>query len=300
MAIRGQIEQSGTVARDQMRVTVESIGLELPAQAPLMSYTQQSSKTNYTETVSALTAHEANLIEQLTTGFKSSIRHHIECIQNHTRVRETNTELLYVRLKQINAYITDFHWAQAVEKSTSVLAKHELERIEKLMADWYALNQLGPEAVTAQDSLHEVAEALYPAVQAALEADLKLGSRTDAQAFCDRVGTFRAKLTTARYAEPETQWSPTDLINNVREFADYFGGAIPYRLQIETVDFDRMLGQIDQLGVDELRENMMMPVAEAVNDYLVACWQLERAHIQAVETALKLCQGIHHLKIMTA
>ena len=299
MAFKDQITRQGVISREEMRVAMESVGLELPADMPLNSYTQLPTTTNHARTVHVMTEHMERALINLVGSFKSTLRVRIEGMAKMVAREEPHTDEMFGRLSLIAKTISDFDWNTASQVDTPEV-KAELETIQGYMGAWDHLGQLSAGGLFMKDSLYRQMVELLPDVTQAMENDLVFDSDGEAQQFEHRLGQLHVTISTARHCEPSEQWTPTELINNVLEQTAVFEGALPYRFQVETINFQRMLEKVEQMSEQDVLESTLIRTAEAINSYINDGWRLEKARWRTVDIALGIAKSIYNVKVLTA
>ncbi|WJJ54894.1 hypothetical protein [Xanthomonas phage RTH11] len=299
MAFKDQITRQGVISREEMRVAMESVGLELPADMPLNSYTQFPSTTNHARTLHAMTVHMEQALVNLVGSFKRTLKVHIEGMIKMVGQDEPHTDDMMAKLKLVVPTISDFDWSTAREVDTPEV-KAELEHIDGYMGAWDHLGQLSAESLFVKDSLYAQMVELMPEVTQVLERDLVFDSHEAARYFEDRLGQLHVAISTARQCEPSEQWTPTQLINYVLEQTPQFQGALPYRFQVETINFERMLEKVETMSEQDVLESQMLRTAEALCSFISDGWRLEKARYRTVDIALGLAKSIYNLKVLTA
>lgn len=299
MAVRTQIENQGTVHREQMRVALESIGLELPADMPLNSYTQMPSRQNLEQTKHVLSQHQEQALVNLVGSFKRSLKQSMDSIHEKIWRPASDVKSALYKLRCTSNYCSDVNWTELTGVEDPAI-QAECAIIEEAMNNWLGLQQLGLDAVSAFGSLYEDSRKAAVYVQEALQAKLTFATAQDADRFCGLLGTLSVRISTARHAEPVVNWTATELVNNVNEFGDQYKGPLAHLLQHESVDFDELFQQLDSLREQDVLEYRLCTIAEAIDSFLHDCWRLEGAFVRAVDSSMAICTSLYHLKTLTA
>lgn len=293
-----QLSDQRTVNRANMQVATESIGLELPERLQLASFTQHPSLTNYKE-VAALVKREATALqEHLTLRTREALRVKLESIVKWIRMDMPPYEPQNKLLQLVRNYLHFFDLGSIAVDHPNNIVQAELAKISAATEEWQALNSLGQEVIEF-DRLYQRAYSLWKPAQEALGLKLQLSSVADASSLTGSIEGFVAAAALAKHVEPEHLWSPMSLVEKTLEFMESFGGAIPYKLQEQVTSIELLLRELDDCEDGQDMQNQLI-MANALDTYLMWCWRLEEARVQAVTSSIKICRAIGHIRELTA
>lgn len=295
MAVREQLRTSGVVHRHQISVAVESIGFELPASAPLASFTEAPSATNLKETLSAIDKEERDLRLRLQMRTRAEIRESLQLsiasLQRDLPPHESNHNLL----KVVGQYLHDYVIPQTHEDP---MGQSELKVIDDAMVEFGGLYLMGHQVLDT-DGLYRQADALWERVQEAFARHLTNDSTIEENSLLDAVSAFTTSARMARVSDPDQQWSPQQLVSQASQYMESFTGAIPYKLQDVAIQAASLLEKLDSLR-DQDDLNRRLVVARSLQGYLNWCWIIEEARGKAVVCAIRICRAVGHLRSFTA
>lgn len=292
MAVHAQIEKTGTVHRDQMRVAMESIGLELPAEMPLNSFTQQPSSLNLAQTKHILSVHQENALVALVGSFKRDLKRTLEKINEY---RYRSHEDLSVKLNrlQIEGYrYEDFDIASVAGREEAPI-KAEHDHVTEMMARWEKLGQLGVDCICPFAGLRREAERLLVHVNEVIDRKLVFDREGEAEAFVNRLGQLGIKVSSAQHSEVENMLPVDGLIKAVVEAGQHYEG--PLAPRVRSLDLD-----VEELTEQYVLEGHLTRVASAIQDYLHYCWRLDDAFAQATNSASQAATSLYYLSTLTA
>lgn len=292
MAVRAQIEKTGTVSREQMRVAVESIGLELPADMPLNSYTQAPSRQNVEPTQHVLSAHQEKALVALVGSFKNELRTVLEKVTN-SRMRNYASLKSKLNRLQMDAYrYGGFDVTSVVDREEAAI-KAECDHISHVMDQFEKYNQLGSESICPFNGLRREAERLLVHVNEAIATKLQFRSEAEADQFVAMIGKFTCKVSALAYADKENPSMADGLIQSVVEAGQHYEG--PVAPQVDYIDLDP-----DALSEQQVLEGNLVKVVQAIDEFMFYCWKVDDAFAQAVNTASEAATSLYHLKVLTA
>lgn len=296
MAVRQHLTDQGVVSRNDMRVAMESLGVELPAHAPLNSFTEQPSRTNYAVAVSFIQTEEQTLINKVRDSARRELTQTLEEIG--TLIYKSDAEPYeprYAMLKIVSKYLTGY---TLPTDCADEIMQTELNKVSEVMTEWQKRKQLGQD-VLSNAQLYRTALELWQSVARVVDEKFMISNSDDETAILQVLNNFFATARAASHIEPETLWSPEEVVAHTLEFMQSFNGAIPYKFQGDSDGLQRLLREVDSIE-DQRTLHSLRVMADAVRTYLTWCWRLEDARVSAVDTSIAICRAAGHLRSMTA
>lgn len=312
MTLRQHLFERQSVCQHDMRVAVESIGLELPAQTPLNSFTQAPSQTNFKVTYGFIQTEEQQLINKVRDASRRELKGTLENIAEHIQCHRETFEVSHARLKIVAKYLTGYTIPEEHPDST---AQAELTAISSVLDEWRRHQQLGQDTIgcvidpfdvnsdtkpRARVSLspYQIALNLWEPVGRVISNEFLIQQYDDEVAFLQAINMFVSQVRVAGHISPDHLWSPNEVVEHTLRFIDFYSGPIPYKLQEQASGVHRLLQKVDSIE-DQRTLTSLITAAKAVRDYLSCCWRLENICVSAVDTSVSICQFAGHLRVLT-
>ncbi len=292
MAVRAQIEKTGTVHREQMRVACESIGLELPADLPLNSYTQVPSTTNLERTKHVLTAHQEKALVNLVGSFKRNATQTWGKIQDGRFRAYPDLRPKLNHLQRVASRYDGLDVANTVDRDEPAI-KAECDLISHVMDTLRNLNQLGQDSICPFTGLRREAEQVLVHINEAIATKLHFQGDAAVEQFVAMIGKFTCKVSAASYSEVENALSADGIVQAVTEAGQHYEG--PIAPQVETIELD-----LESLSEQQVLESQLGKVLDAINEFIFYSWKVDDAFAQATNTAVETAKSLYHLKVLTA
>lgn len=295
MAVNQHLTEQQAVSRHDMRVALESLGLDPPAEAPLNSFTEQPSRTNFSVALAFVRSKETELSDKLLYASRRQLTETLEQIANHIQAVKEPWEPRYLMLQVVSKYLDEYeipgnHVDEVVQK--------ELTAVHSYMSEWEKQKQLGQDVIE-NATLYQKALELWEPVSRVIASTFYVESYDDQVAILQAINNFCAAARQAEAIEQEQLWSPNELVAKTVAFMASFNGPIPYKLQSPTSGVHQLLRDVDKLEDQRLLTDSLQ-LALAVRDYLGWCWRLDAARTVAVDLSISISRCAGHLRAMTA
>lgn len=295
MAVSNHLATQRGVSRNDVRVAMESLEVQLPADAPLNSFTEQPSRCGYITFTDVIRAEEEALLARMLKRVKGELTYTLGDISTHIHTAKVSWEDRYQLLKVVQKYIT-FRDYQLPDNHADEQVQKELAVIHEAMEHWHNTKQLGQDVINF-DRLYQRAFVLWESVQNALGQGLKL-SDEDEKSLLNSIEGFTAAARQASHIDQEEVWSPTDLVMKTLKFMESFCGPIPYKLQPAT-SVEKMMREIQDFDDTRTLQSMLL-LARAIESYLSWCWKLESTRIIAMDCSITICRQAGVVRAMAA
>lgn len=286
MAVSQQMATRGVVNRHDMLVAVESIGLVLPADMPVNSFTEVRSFTNFQPAHELLKKKVAELTMTTTQRLRQTIGQALEIIAQQLRIDRGNTEDQWARLQRNRCYLVGFEPDQFQVEMVDEILIEQKNRMDDMLVGFYHYNELGQDYIGTGKTYFQ-ALALEEPMRIALQ-NVLCGSPEAAEELLLQLGEFLDGVRTGAVVEPAEVWDPIAVVHKTIAFMDQFSGAIPYHLQEAAAGVDRYKEELEAIEDHAVLERALM-VAQCIRDYLIATWRLEQIRESALKAALLVC-----------
>jgi hypothetical protein len=295
MAVSNHLTKQQAVSRNDMRVAMESLGIELPADAPLNSFTEQPSRTNFATAVKFVQTAEQELISKVRLAARRELTRTLEEIAGLIHRPRVAYEPRHEMLKIVAKYLDGFTLS---DNYTDEVMQKEMAAVHEVMEEWLKRKQLGQDVLGGGKLYQQALDLWEPVSQVMHGGKFYVEGYDDEAAFLKAINLFTAAARQASHIDQEQPWTPEELVRHTLSFMESFSGPIAYKLQ-PAEGVQQLLREVESLEDQRTLDSLRL-VTEAVRDYLAWCWRLEDARISAVDTSISICRVAGHLRAMTA
>lgn len=291
--IRQQLLERHAVCRHDMQVAVESVGLELPPETPLNSFTRAPSQTNFTVAISFIQTEEQELIAKISKAQKRELSQLLVQIVSSMTRYELPYEPRWELLKVLAQYPIGYAIPENIQDAHG---REQLTAIEQTMKEWGDQRQLGQDLLE-NHTLYQEALALVDPTCRVIADGLRISNYDDETAYHTVVENFAARARHAEVLEQENIWTPYILVDHTVNFMRSFDGPLAYKFQPHIHAIQDLLRTVDDIA-DSLTLYNLIRTASVVRNYLNWCWKLEMARSKAVECSISICRAVGDLRVL--